>query len=332
VGARIVALDVALGIILAVSVLAAPPAAMAQAEKAVRIGVLRPAPDDPVFRRNIEPFRQALRQRGFLEGTNLTIEWRGRAGRAEEILALAGELVRLNVDAILAIAPAGVKAAGRTTKSIPIVAVDLETDPKAAGFVASLARPGGNITGLFLDFPELGGKWVELVKEVVPKLAKFAVFWDPATGPSFLKGAEAAARALKVQMLLLEVRGPGDFAGAFKSAASERVGAVLVLGSPVFNSARKQIAELAAKHRMPAIMPFGGFAEDGGLMAYGPHLGTMFQQAGGVMAKVLQGTRPGEIPIERPTRFELVINLQTAKALGVTIPNSMLVRADRVIE
>jgi putative ABC transport system substrate-binding protein len=325
-------LGVALGIILAVIVLGTPPAAMVQAEKAVRIGVLRPAPDDQVFRRNIEPFRQALRQGGFSEGTNLTIEWRVRAANEEEILALAGELVRLNVDAILAIAPAGVKAAGRATKSIPIVAVDLETDPKSAGFVASLARPGGNITGLFLDFPELGGKWVELMKEVVPKHATFAVLWDPATGPSFLKGAEAAARALSVQMLPLEARGPGDFAGAFRSAASKRVRAVLVLGSPVFNSARKQIAELAAKHRMPAIMPFGGFAEDGGLMAYGPHLETMFQQAGGVMAKVLQGARPSEIPIERPTRFELVVNLRTAKALGLTIPPPLLLRADRVIE
>ncbi len=323
---------VALGIILAVGVLATPPAALAQAGKAVRIGVLRPAPDDPVFRHNVEPFRQALRQGGFLEGTNLTIEWRVRAGSAEEILALAGELVHLNVDAILAIAPAGVNASARRTKSIPIVAVDLETDPKAAGLVTSLARPGGNITGLFLDFPELSGKWLELLKEAVPKLVRVAVLWDPATGPSFLRGTEVAARALKVQVLLLEVRRPADFAGAFRSAATERAGAVLVLGSPVFNSARKQIAELAAKHRMPAIMPFAGFAEDGGLMAYGPHVASMFEQAGGVMVKVLRGTRPGEIPIERPARFELVVNLRTAKELGLTIPNSMLLRADRVIE
>jgi putative ABC transport system substrate-binding protein len=321
-----------LGIILAVSVLAAAPAAMAQAEKAVRIGVLRAAPDDAVFRRNSEPFWQALRQRGFLEGRNLRIEWRVRPGSAEEIGALAVELVRLNVDAILAIAPAGVRAARRATKSIPIVAVDLETDPKAAGFAASLARPGGNITGLFLDFPDLGGKWVELVKEVVPNVARLAVLWDPATGSSFLKGVEAAARALKLEFLLLEAHGPGDFAALFKSLTSKRAEAILVLGSPVFNSARKQIAELAAKHRMPAIMPFGGFAEDGGLIAYGPHLEAMFEQAGGVMAKVLQGTRPGEIPIERPTRFELVVNLRTAKALGVTIPTSILVRADRAIE
>jgi putative tryptophan/tyrosine transport system substrate-binding protein len=316
-----------LGVLAARRPLEAQPAA-----KAVRIGVLRPAPDDPVFRHNFHPFRQMLREKGFLEGSNLTIEYRVRAGSPEEILALAGELVRLNVDAILAISPAGVNAAARATTSIPIVAVDLETDPKAAGFAASLARPGGNITGLFLDFPELGGKWIELLKEVVPRLGRVAVLWDPATGPSLLKGAEVAAQALKVQPLPLEARGPDDFAGVFRSAATERAGAMLVLSSPVFNSARKRIAELAAKHHIPALMPFTGFAEDGGLMAYGPHVTYMFRQAGGVMAKVLKGTRPGDLPIERPARFELVVNLRTAKALGLTIPPSVLVRADQVIE
>ncbi len=311
----------------------APLAAKAQtARKSVRVGVLRPAPDDPVFRSNYDPFRQALRENGFLEGQNLTIEYRVRAGNPEQILALASELVRLNVDAILAISPAALSAAARATTSIPIVAVDLETDPIAAGFATGLARPGRNITGLFLDFPELSGKWIELLKEVVPRLARVAVLWDPATGPVLLKGAEVAAQTLRVQLVPLEARNPGDFSEAFRSAAAGRTEAILVLPSPVFNSARKQIVELAAKHRTPASMPFPGFAEDGGLMAYGPHLTTMFRQAGAIMVKVLRGSRPGEIPIERPTRFELVVNLRTAKALGLAIPQSVLLRSDRVIE
>jgi putative ABC transport system substrate-binding protein len=322
---------VALGLIVAVGVFSWS-VTMAQTAKAARIGVLRPAPDDPVFRQTFEPFRQTLRRSGFSEGTNLSIEWRVRAGSTEEINALAGELVRLHVNAIFAIAPAGVSAAARATKSIPIVAVDLETDPKEAGLIGSLARPGGNVTGLFLDFPDLGGKWLELLREAVPGLARVAVLWDPATGPSLLKGAETAASVLKVQMVVLEARAPRDFAAAFESAGRDRARALLVLGSPVFNSARKQLAELAAKHRLPAIMPFGGFADDGGLMAYGPDLATMFQQAGGVMAKVLGRTPPGVIPIERPARFELIVNLRTAKALKLTIPNSLLLRADRVIE
>jgi putative ABC transport system substrate-binding protein len=313
-------------------VIAGPLAAEVQAAKGARIGVLRPAPDGPEFRQLFEPFRQALRERDFLEETNLTIELRVRPGTADEMLALARELVRLNVDAILAVSPAAVRAAAQATQSIPIVAIDLESDPKASGFAASLARPGGNITGLFLDVPELSGKWIELLKAVVPNLARIAVLADRATGPYYRNELAAAARVLKIQTLSLDVHGQEDFAEAFRSAATQRVGALLVLPSPVLNSARKQIAELATKHRMAAIMPFAGFVKDGGLMAYGPDTATIYAQAGGIVAKVLQGTRPREMPIERPTRFELVINLRTAKVFGLTIPPSLLARADQVIE
>lgn len=315
------------------ALLAAPlPGEARTTRRAVRIGVLRPAPDDAVFRANYDPFRHALRESGFLEGGNLTIEYRVRAGGPEEILALAHELARPDMDAILAIAPAALRAAARATQSIPIVAVDLETDPVGAGFATSLARPGRNITGLFLDFPELSGKWIELLKEVVPRLGRVGVLWDPATGPALLKGAEAAARTLRVQLVPLEARRPDEFAQAFDSALAARAEALLVLSSPVFNSARARIVALAERHRMPASMPFAGFAEDGGLMSYGPHLTTMFRQAGGIMVKVQRGARPGEIPIERPTRFELVVNMKTARALGLAIPPSIIVRADRVIE
>jgi putative ABC transport system substrate-binding protein len=313
---------IAFGIVVAVGIVSWPLMTTAQTGKTARIGVLRPAPDDAVFRHTVELFRQTLRGSGWVEGANLAIEWRVRSANAQEIQALAGELVRLRVDAIFAMAPAGVAAAAQATKSIPIVAVDLETDPMAAGFVTSLARPGG----------DLGGKWVQLVREAVPGLTRIAVVWDPATGPSLLKGAEAAARMLNVPVVVLEVRGPRDFAGAFRLAAREKAGALLVLGSPVFNSARKELAELAAKHRLPAIMPFAGFAEDGGFMAYGPHLPTMFQQAGAVMARILAGIPPGVIPIERPARFELIVNLRAAKALRLTVPNPTLLQADRVIE
>lgn len=315
------------------ALLIAPFAAEAQqAGKMWRIGVLRPAPDDAVFRQNFDPFLQALRELRFAEGTNLTIEYRVRPGKPEEILAFANDLARAKVDAILAIAPAGVSAAAKATTSIPIVAVDLESDPIASGYAASLGRPGGNITGLFLDFPELGGKWIQLLKEAVPKITRVAVLWDPATGPTVLSAAEAAGSSMRLQLLRLEARSPADCVRAFESAAMQKAEGLLVLGSPVFNSARKEIAELAVKHRLPAIMPFPNFADDGGLMAYGPHLSSMFRQAGGVMAKVLRGARPGGIPIERPMRFELTVNLKTARALGIKIPQSVLLGADRVIE
>lgn len=319
--------------LLALFALGAAPLASAQPTgKVWRIGVLRAAPDDAGFRQNFDPFRQALRDGGFVEGTHVTFEYRVRPGKPEEILALANELVRAKVDAILAIAPAGVSAAARATQSIPIVAVDLESDPVAQKLAVNLARPGGNVTGLFLDFPELSGKWLELLKEAMPRLTRAAVLFDPAIGPYLLRGAEAAGVVMRVQLVPVEVRDPVDLPLAFESVALQKAQAVLALSSPVFFSARKEIADLAVKHRLPAIMPFPIFADDGGLIAYGPHLTSMFRQAGGVMAKVLQGARPGEIPIERPTRFELVVNLRTARVLGINIPPAITVRADRLIE
>jgi putative ABC transport system substrate-binding protein len=312
---------------------AAPLGAGAQpAVKTVRIGVLRAAPDAPIFRQGFELFRQALRENGFREGTNLAIEYRVRAGTAQEISALADELARQRMDAIAAIGPAAVRAAAGATRSIPIVAVDLESDPIAAGFVTGLARPGGNLTGLFLDLPELGGKWIELLREMVPRLSRIAVVWDPSTPPSLLKGAETAARALQVQILPLEAPTVDDLAGAFRMATEKRAGGTLVLSSPVFYSGRARIVEAAARHRMPTIMPFPEFAEDGGLLAYGPSVPSMYRQAGNVMVKVLRGGRPADIPIERPARFELIVNRKTAAGLGLAVPHSLLARADKVIE
>lgn len=312
---------------------AAPLAARAQASDRVRrVAVLRAAPDDQVFRTNFAPFLPALREGGFVEGKNLSIEYRVQPGKSEEVLAAANELMRAKPDAILAIAAPAVVAASKATASIPIVAVDLESDPIASGFAGSLSRPGGNVTGLFLDFPQLSGKWIQLLKEAIPKLGRAAVLYDPATGTYLLKGAESAAAAMQLQLARVEARSPAQLAPAYASASAGKAEAMLVLSSPVFNSARKDIAALALKHRLPSIMPFPEFADDGGFMAYGPHLTSMFRQAAGIMAKVLRGEPPQAIPIERPTRFELVVNLKTAKVLGIGVPQALQVRADRLIE
>ncbi len=316
-----------------VCVFAAPVAARAQrAGKVYRVGVLRPAPDNPRFRTDFDGFRQALRESGYVDGANLTIEYRMKSASQEQMIALARELVRLTVDVILAIGPVSVTAAAALAPSIPVVAVDLETDPVATGLVASLARPGRNVTGLFLDFPELSGKWLQLLQEAVPRLSRVAVLWDPATGPAQLRAAEAAARTLRLQLQPVEAPQPKDLEPALQLANKARAGALLVLSSPVFNAFRKQIADLATRHRLPTIMPFPGFAEDGGLMGYGPHLLEMFRQAGTHVVKVLNGVPAGEIPVERPSRFSLTINLKTAKLLGLTIPQPLLQRADEVIQ
>ena len=303
-----------------------------QAGKVWRVGILRPGPDDAIWRENFAPFRQTMRELGYVEGANLVLEYRVRPGSPEEILALAKELVHVKVDAIVAISAAGVAAAARATASIPIVANDNESDPVARGYAASLARPGRNITGQFLDFPEIGGKWIELLREVVPKLSRIAVLWDPVIGPYFVKEVAAAASSLRVQTVGLEARGLADLEGAFQAALKQGAQALLVLTSVALNTARKEIAALALKHRLPSMMSFSGFADAGGLMAYGPSLFNMFRQSAAYVAKILQGARPGELPIERPTRFDLIINKRTANSLGITIPQSLLLRAERLIE
>ena len=309
-----------------------PSAKAQQAGRTYRVGVLRPAPDNVAFRGDFDPFLQALRESRFTDGANLTLEYRVRPGTPEETLALAKELVQTKVDAILAIGPAGVRAAAKATTSIPIVAVDQTTDPVAAGFAASLARPGGNVTGLFLDFAEMSGKYIQLLKELLPQLQRVALLWDPATGPYHLKQIAASTSSLGVTLVKLEVQSAADLDAAFESAKAQKVQALLTGNSPVFNSARKQIAELTLKHRMPAIMPYPAFVDDGGLMSYGVYVSTMFREAGVVMARVLQGAKPQDTPIERPTRTEMSLNRKTAKALGIVIPASVLARADRVID
>ena len=317
---------------LTLTVLAAQPAAAAQqAAKVPRVGFLFPGPTAAATTR-IAAFLEGLRGMGYVQGQNVTLESRVAENKPEQLPPLAADLARLPVDVVLAVSPVAVQAARGATKTIPIVAVDLETDPVAARLVASLARPGGNITGIFFDFPDFSGKWLELLKEAVPRLSRVAVFWDPGTGPVQLKAAEAAAKSLGLQLQILEVRAPTDFERALRSAVQGRAGGLLALSSPAVGMNPRSIADLVVRNRLPAITLFTEFAEAGGLMAYGANLHDLFLQAGRLVGKVLQGTKPAELPAERPTRFELVVNLKTAKALGLTIPASIMVRATQVIQ
>ena len=310
---------------------AAPFGAVAQQSRTMRhIGVLA-----NLEGRDGDAFRQGLREAGYVVGQNLVIEHRRFArGSAEGLTTKAADLVRLKVEVIFAQGPAALAAAANATREIPIVAVDNVSDPIEAGFVKSLSRPGGNVTGFFLDLPELMGKWLELLKDTLPRLSRVAVLWDPASGPYQLRAARSAGRVLGVRLQTLEARSPDDFEGAFAAARRAQAEAMILLSSPLvyFNSQR--LAELASQNRMPAIAYYHGFPEAAGLMSYGLSgdlLVYLFRSNGAQVGRILNGAKPGDLPIERPIKFELTLNLKTARALGLTISQSMLLRADRVI-
>ena len=311
--------------------LAAPWSARAQpTAKAHRIGVLYPGADNSIFRGNFDGFRQALEAAGYVEGRNVTFNV--RVGDGRPLPPLATELASARPELILAVARPGVLAMHALKSTIPVVALDLESDPVASGFVRTLSRPGGNITGVFLDFPELAGKWLEILKLTVKSLARVAMLWDPSTGPAQLEAARRAATILKLMVYPVEVRSTEDIEPAFRAAMRERPNGMIALTSPVVNTGRRDISALALKHRLPTLVPFPGYTHDGGLVAYGPDVMSMYAQAGTLAVKIFSGTAPAEIPIERPTRFTLSFNVKTAKALGLTIPPSVLARADQVIE
>jgi putative tryptophan/tyrosine transport system substrate-binding protein len=298
-----------------------------QMARTSRIGVLGQTPMNPSLD---GAFKQGLGQFGYTDGRNLVIAY--RQGEGARLSDVAGELVRMNVDVIYARGPAAVKAAKEATRTIPVVAIDLESDPVAAGFVRGLAQPGGNITGVFLDLPELGGKQLQLLKEIVPELSRVAVLGDPVLNAPQFQATEVAARTMAIHLQSLEIRTPKDFKGALETAGRGRARAVLLLSSPLVFTHRTQIGALAVEKRLPAVSMFVEFAEAGGLMAYGPSLRESFQRCGAYVGRILQGAKPAELPVERPERFELVINLKTAKALGLAIPPSVLGRADQVIQ
>ena len=300
-----------------------------QPTKVPRIGVLWPTSDHPY----LQAFRQGLRDLGYVEGQTIVIEYRYARGKDDRLPDLAAELVRLQVGAILTWGTPATQAAKQATRAIPIVMGTI-ADPVTAGLVASLARPGGNVTGLTSISRELAGKRLELTMEVIPGLSRVAVLSNPANPGAVLnlRETEAAARSRGMRLQVLQVRGPNDFESAFEAAAKERAGALVVLPDPLFSQHAKRLVDLAAKHRLPAMYYTKEFVDAGGLMSYAPSYPDMFRRAASYVDKILKGAKPGDLPVEQPTRFELVINLKTAKALGLTIPQSVLIRADQVIQ
>ena len=300
--------------------------------KVRRIGLLTPySPSDTALWH--QAFRLGLRDLGWVEGKNISIEYRYAEGRSDRLPDLAADLVRLKVDVIVASVTSDALAAQKATRAIPIV-MAVAGDPVASGLVESLAQPGGNITGLSQMNVELVGKRLELLKEMNPKLSRVAVLWNPQNAASTLnwKEIQLPARQLGIRLNSMEVRSPNDFDKAFEDATRARAGALFILPDTAIPTNLKRIAGLATRTRLPSIFHFSEFADAGGLVTYGVDRADMYRRAATFVDKILKGAKPGDLPIDRATKFELVINMKTAKALGITIPQSVLLRADRVIE
>jgi len=302
-----------------------------QPAEAPRVGFVFPGPK-AVMAPRIEAFLTGLRASGYAAPTQVEIVARTAEGDPDQIAPLVKEVIGKNVNVIIAAGPLVLHAARSATRTIPIIAIDLESDPVASGMAANLARPGGNITGVFLDFPDFTAKWMEMLVESNPKLSRAAVLWDPATGPVQMEAVGKAGGTLNVQLDITEVRRPSDFDAAFSMASQRGAGAMVMLSSPLISDHVQMLAELTLRHRFPAITLFPDFARAGGLLAYGPNLLSLLRLSGIVAGKVLRGANPAELPIERPTKFETVLNMRTAHALGISIPTSLLLRADEVIE
>ncbi len=317
---------------LASGLLAAPLAAEAQqARKVPRIGVLltlySPVEEAP------QAFGEGLRDLGYIDRQNIVIEWRSAEGKYDQLPALAAELVRLKVDVIVADVTRATQAARQATTTIPIV-IMVAADPVGNGLVQSLARPGGNVTGLSILLPDISAKRLQLLTEAVPTVSRVAVLWNPGSPyhKTLLKELDAAAPSLRLHLLPIAVQGPGEFDGAFSAMVKAQVNALFVADDPMFLTSRTRLLELAAKSRLPTIFAHSGFATSGGLMSYGPNLSERFRLAATYVDKILKGAKPADLPVDQATKLELIINLKTAKALGLTIPQSLLARADEVIQ
>jgi putative tryptophan/tyrosine transport system substrate-binding protein len=323
---------IGLAVVLALSFALAPLAAEAQQTgKTSRVGVLlsRYGPkDDPP-----QGLRQRLRDLGYIEGQNLTIEWRTAEGGYGRLSELAAELVSRQVDVLVADTALATRAAMAATQRIPIVTA-LAADPIGDGLVSNVVRPGGNVTGISLMLPELSPKRLELLKEAVPKASRIAVLWNPSTPwhTTMLRQLHGAALSLKLELVPVAVQGPREFEAAFAAIARQRTDGIFWGDNPIFSAHQKQLLELVAKVRLPMIASSREWVVAGGLISYGPIYVEMFRSAAVYVDKILKGTKPADLPIEQPTKFELVINLKTAKALGLTIPQTLLLQADQVIE
>jgi putative ABC transport system substrate-binding protein len=307
-----------------------PGLASGQSRKTPLIGFLFPGPAAFGANRLIN-FREGLRYSGWND-EQVDIAARFAENEVTKNRLLANELLELKPDVLVAIAAVAVEAARAATKTTPIIAFDLETDPVASGIAASLAHPGGNVSGLYFDFPDFSTKWMELLKETIPQIKSIVVVLDPASPSPQLKGIVSVAATLNVAVETMEVRAMSDFDDVFRAASARRPDAVLILSSPLVGMNPTRIADLTVSYRLPTISPFTEFARAGGLIAYGVNLPGATRQVGVMTGKVLKGTKPAELPIERPTKFELVVNAKAAKGLGLTLPTSMLLRADEVIE
>jgi putative ABC transport system substrate-binding protein len=316
----------------AISIAVCSTAAAQQQRKIPHVGYLTISSLSSNVARN-EAFRRGMQELGYVEGKNIVLEWRSGDGKVERKNELVAEVVRHKVDVIVTSGPTMTRAAKQATATIPIV-MAFDPDPVSNGFIAGLARPGGNITGLSSLSPELSGKQLELLKEIVPRFSRVAVLGTSAEpgNAQAVREIELAAGAFGVKLQYLEIADPRDIEPAFQAAKKEQAGAMLVLQTPVFNPKRKQIAELALQNRLPAIYPQSEWVDDGGLMSHGVSFVALYHRAATYVDKILKGAKPGDLPVEAPTKLELVINLKTAKQSGLTIPQSVLARANKVIK
>ena len=301
--------------------------------KIPRVGILSfgwGATEDAV-RQRLEPFRRTLADQGWTEGKNVSFEYRSAPTDPSQLAEFAAELVRLKVDVIFAINAPGVHGAYDATATIPIVALDFTSDPVAEGYIESYGRPGGNITGVFLHTPEIAGEWVKLLSAVVPGLSRVGVLWDPGPGPELLHAVQRAARSSRVRAEVLELRKPDDIERVFSMLPERRPQALIILPSLLAFLQGEQLAKLALKHRLPGVSMFHPFADADGVFAYGPDQVSSTERCATLVAKILGGAKPADLPAEVPPRFVLVVNLKIAKALGLKVPDSVLVRADQVI-
>ena len=306
-----------------------PLGARAQQPAMPVIGWFFEVPPGPLVDSVTAAFRRGLAELGYVEGKNFAAELRVNP---DSLTQAAADLVRLNVNVVFAGGPAVLAAASKATTSIPVVGIDLESDPVAKGYVKTLGRPGGNITGMFLDIPELSGKQVHLLKQIVPQLSRMAIFGVPGLNALQFKATETAARAFNIEAEVVEVQAPDDFAGAMEAVRARHVEAGILLSSPLAYTFSRQIGELALAKQLPLISLFDAFPQNGGLLSYGPNISEMFRRCGIYVGKILQGAKPSDLPIQRPEKFDLVINLNTAAALGVTVPPLLLATADEVVE
>jgi putative tryptophan/tyrosine transport system substrate-binding protein len=314
--------------------LALPRFVLAQAhQKVARLAVLDPGSEASSAER-IQDFKQGLRELGYVEGQNLSFDARFANGNVDQHAILADELIRLKPDCIIAVGLGSARAFARLTKTIPIVIPNIDADPVKEGLIASLARPGGNITGLMGVQWELADKRIEILREVAPKAERIAVLFDPRSnaGHAHVEGTQAAARRLGVQLQLLEAPDPHAIDRAFEAARETRAEAISVIHIGQIQTERSKVIKHAAEARLPAIYSSIPFVDDGGLIAYAPDAVAQYRRAAVFVDKILRGTRPADLPMEQPTKFELVVNLKTANALGITIPPTLLARADRLIE